>query len=625
MRYISKNNDTNNDTNNDIKNMNINRLKSYSEEIREFLVDEVSKTGGHLASNLGVVELTLSLHKVFNFDNDKIVWDVGHQSYVHKFLTGRRDCFKNLRDYGGMSGFPKTCESKYDFFNTGHSSTSISAALGMARARDLEGKNYEVIAVIGDGALTGGMALEALNDLAYNKTNMTIILNDNQMSISKNVGGISAYLSKLRYAPRYNKFKHSFSKVVNKIPVIGKRILINLDKLKDGIKQLVIPVMYFEDLGIKYFGPIDGHNIKELISVMESAKLINGPVIIHVITKKGKGYEYAEKNPNKFHGIGAFDASTGEVVKKKDKTYSKVFGDYIVKCAEINTKIVAITAAMPDGTGLDNFSKAFPKRFFDVGIAEQHAITLAAGMASQGLRPIFAVYSTFLQRGYDQILHDVCLQNLPVIFAVDRSGIVGQDGETHQGIFDLSFLSSIPNMTIICPKCVEEMKILLDWALQYKYPVAMRYPRGGDNNEIKLVPRNSIELGTYERLLGNSPIKIIATGKMVECAVLVRALLLKHHIEVEIINATFVKPIDKKMLDEIYKESTHIITIEDNVLSGGMGSLILQYLNQCSYQGKFINFGYNDVFVPHGSVDILYDKFNLSPQKISERIVEFIK
>ncbi|SHJ91684.1 1-deoxy-D-xylulose-5-phosphate synthase [Hathewaya proteolytica DSM 3090] len=609
----------------DVKSMSLEELKEESKRIRNFLVNEVSKTGGHLASNLGVVELTLSLHKVFDFDQDKIVWDVGHQSYVHKLITGRKQGFKQLREYGGMSGFPKTCESQYDFFNTGHSSTSISAALGMARARDLEGKDHDVIAVIGDGALTGGMAMEALNDVAYNKTNMIIVLNDNQMSISKNVGGVSAYLSKLRYAPRYNRFKNNFNKTLNKIPVMGKKIISGLEKLKGGIKQIVVPVMYFEDLGVKYFGPIDGHNVKDLVEVFESAKLINGPVVIHVITKKGKGYEFAELNPNKFHGIGAFNPEDGEIIGKNHNTYSKEFGNYIIECAQINTKLVAITAAMPDGTGLSKFSKIFPKRFFDVGIAEQHAVTLAAGMASQGLRPIFAVYSTFLQRSYDQILHDVCLQNLPVIFAIDRAGIVGKDGETHQGIFDLSYLNNIPNMVIVCPKCVEEISVLLDWALQHNGPVAIRYPRGGDCSSVKLTPRATVELATYEKICGASAIKVIATGKMVELAVITKQLLEKENIEIEIINASFVKPVDKNMIREISKSSTHVITMEDNVIIGGMGSLILQELNNCRYEGQFMSFGYEDTFIPHGSPELLYDLYGLSPKKMAERIINFVE
>lgn len=471
-----------------IKSMSINELNQFSYEIREFLIDNVSKTGGHLASNLGVVELTLSIFNVFDLNKDKVIWDVGHQAYVHKILTGRKDKFNTLRQYGGLSGFPKICESPYDVFETGHSSTSISAALGMARARDIKGENNKVIAVIGDGALTGGMALEALNDLGFNKTDLIIILNDNQMSIAENVGGMSSYLSKVRLDPTYNKLKKEVNNTLNKIPNVGKGMARSLERVKNGIKQMIVPGMLFENLGIKYLGPIDGHDIKELSKVMKMAKNINGPVLIHTITKKGKGYAYAEKKPDKFHGIGPFDCDSGEVNSKTCLTYSKVFGEELTKIAKEDKKVVAITAAMKDGTGLRKFGETFPKRFFDVGIAEQHAVTLAAGIATEGLKPVFAVYSTFLQRAYDQILHDICIQNLPVVLGIDRAGIVGSDGETHQGIFDLSYLSSLPNMTIIAPKCLEEMGIMLRWALNQNSPVAIRYPRGGDIKSLEMTP-----------------------------------------------------------------------------------------------------------------------------------------
>lgn len=606
----------------DIKSMTLKEMENLANDIRKFLIEQISQTGGHLASNLGVVEVTLSLYKVFNMEKDKVIWDVGHQAYVHKILSGRKDQFNSLRNYGGLSGFPKRCESIFDFFDTGHSSTSISAALGMARARDLRGEKHQVISIIGDGALTGGMALEALNDVAYNKTNMIIILNDNQMSISENVGGISTYLSKLRTAPVYNKIKSDVNTTLMKIPAVGKEMVSSIQKIKDGVKQLVVPGMQFEDLGIKYFGPIDGHNIKDLTEVLDKARKIKGPVIVHVITKKGKGYEFAEKNPNKFHGVGSFNPKNGEVLEKGGRSYSKAFGDCMVSMAEKNKDIVAITAAMPDGTGLNRFSKIFPKRFFDVGIAEQHAVTLAAGMAVQGLKPVFAVYSTFLQRAYDQILHDVCIQNLPVIFAIDRAGIVGKDGETHQGIFDISYLSSIPNMTIVAPKCVDELKYILQWAINYNGPVAIRYPRGGDDPKVQFSALKNIELGTFERICGSGEIKMIATGKMVQHAIMVKERLELKGINMEVVNATFIKPLDEKLLKEFSKESSLIISLEDNVINGGMGSRILEVLNQCDYKGRFLNLGYDDTFIPHGSVEKLYDTYGLSPEKIVDKIIE---
>lgn len=607
----------------DIKNMTPKEMDVLAMDIRKFLIEQISKTGGHLASNLGVVEVTLSLYKVFNMEQDKIIWDVGHQAYVHKILTGRKNKFESLRNYGGLSGFPKRCESKFDFFDTGHSSTSISAALGMARARDLRGEKHQVISVIGDGALTGGMSLEALNDVAYNKTNMIIILNDNQMSISENVGGISTYLSKLRTAPVYNKIKKDVNATLRKIPAVGKEMVSSIQKLKDSLKQLVVPGMFFEDLGIKYFGPIDGHNIKDLTEVLDKARRIKGPVLIHVITKKGYGYEFAEKNPNKFHGVAPFNPKNGEILNQgAGMSYSKAFGDSMISMAEEDKDIVAITAAMPDGTGLNKFSKMFPKRFFDVGIAEQHAVTLAAGMAAQGLKPVFAVYSTFLQRAYDQILHDVCIQNLPVVFAVDRAGIVGKDGETHQGIFDISYLSSIPNMTIVAPKCVDELKYILKWAIKHNGPVAIRYPRGGDNPKVQFSPLKDIVMGTFERICGDGDIKIIATGKMVQHAIMAREILELRGVTCEVVNATFIKPLDENLLKQFAKKASIIVTLEDNVITGGMGSSILTMLNQYDYKGRFLNLGYNNTFIPHGSVEQLYDTYGLSPEKIVNRIIE---
>ncbi len=608
-----------------IREMNIQELNEFAQEIRQFLIEKVSKTGGHLASNLGVVELTISLFNVFNFDKDKVIWDVGHQSYVHKILTGRKDQFDGLRNYGGISGFPKREESKYDFFETGHSSTSLSAAIGMARARDLRGENSDIIAVIGDGALTGGMALEALNDVGDKKTKLIIILNDNQMSISKNVGGLSTYLSQIRMDSFYNKMKNDVTSTLEKIPTVGKGMVNSIHKIKDGLKQILVPGMFFEDMGIKYIGPIDGHNIKEVSKVLKMAKNIDGPVVIHAITTKGKGYSLAEKSPHKFHSVGPSDCNNGKVKSSKCKNYSSVFGEELINIAKEKKDVVAITAAMPEGTGLGDFAKEFPKRFFDVGIAEQHAVTMAAGMASSGLKPVFAVYSTFLQRAYDQVLHDVALQNLPVVFAIDRAGIVGQDGETHQGIFDLSYLSHIPNMTIMSPKCVDELKTMLNFALSENYPIAIRYPRGGDNENVHLSPIRKLIKGKWEVLQGmKGKIALVATGKMVQNAVLVREKLLQNNIESTVVNACFIKPLDKNLIKKLIESGYSIVTIEDNVISGGLGSNVLQYVNSISKNTKVVNLGFNDKFITHGSVDTLYKMYNLDVEGIYNNIINLL-
>lgn len=606
----------------DIKNMSLVELGVLSDDIRKFLIDNISKTGGHLASNLGVVELTISLFNVFNIERDKVIWDVGHQSYVYKMLTGRKDDFSTLRQFGGLSGFPKRNESIYDAFDTGHSSTSISAALGIARARDIFEKDFNVIAVIGDGALTGGMALEALNDLGFNKTKLIIILNDNQMSISKNVGGLSTYLSNMRMDPGYNKFKKEFNNTMEKTS-FGKSIVSSINKVKDGIKQIIVPGMLFEDMGIKYLGPIDGHNIKELSRVLKLAKNLNEPVIIHTITKKGKGYEYAEKYPNKFHGIGPFNPCNGENKKSSSESYSSVFGDEMINIATSNKKVVAITAAMPDGTGLQNFAKKFPERFFDVGIAEQHAVTLAAGLATQGVKPVFAVYSTFLQRGYDQILHDVCIQNLPVIFAIDRAGIVGEDGETHQGIFDLSYLTPLPNMTIMAPKCLEDLRLMLNWAVKYKEgPIAIRYPRGGEDKAINYTPLKTIDLGKWDVLSDGKDVAIIATGKMVTQALKVKEDLKKEDINPLIIDACFIKPIDKDLIKHLIDNNYKILTIEDNMVSGGLGAQVLAYANSLKMPFTMKTLGYRDRFVPHGDVASLYKLSKLDVESIKKEVIE---
>ncbi|MCM0650365.1 1-deoxy-D-xylulose-5-phosphate synthase [Clostridium swellfunianum] len=610
-----------------IKKMSFADLDKFAQDIRSFLIDKVSKTGGHLASNLGVVELTLSLYNVFDFDNDRLVWDVGHQAYIHKILTGRKDKFDTLRKYQGLSGFPKRDESIYDRFETGHSSTSISAALGMARARDLSGKKHEVVAVIGDGALTGGMALEALNDVGYKKTKIIIILNDNEMSIGKNVGGLSTYLSKLRVDPKYNKLKQEVDTTLRKIPSIGKGMADSIEKIKDGIKQVIVPSMLFEDMGLRYFGPIDGHNIKDLSKVMSMAKGINEPVIIHVVTQKGKGYKYAEKNPGKFHGVGPFNCDSGEMCTSGGSSYSGAFGSEIVEIASEHKNVVAITAAMRDGTGLNKFAEKFPNRFFDVGIAEQHAVTLAAGMASEGLKPVFAVYSTFLQRAYDQVLHDVCIQKLPVVFAIDRAGIVGEDGETHQGVFDLSFLSHMPNMTIMTPKCIPELKTMLRWAVKQNHPIAIRYPRGGDYTDLELIPVENFIKGKWEVVYKSEfvekprkKIAVIAAGKMVQHALLAKDRLEPSSVDLTIVNSCFIKPIDKEFIKKLLNEGFSIITVEDNVIHGGLGSAVLQYAASIGSKMEIINLGFKDEFITHGSVDVLYKLYGLDASGIASSI-----
>lgn len=605
----------------DLKKLNENEYNILSDELREFLIDSLSKTGGHLASNLGVVELTLSLFKAFDFEKDKIVWDVGHQSYIYKILTGRKEGFKVLRKFHGMSGFPKRHESKFDSFDTGHSSTSISAALGIARARDLKKEKYNVISVIGDGALTGGMALEALNDVGFRKTKVIIILNDNQMSISTNVGGLSRYLNKLRMAPSYNKLKNDIHASLDTSNV-GKKIAGKISKVKDSIKQLVVPSMFFESMGIKYIGPIDGHDINLMADVFSKAKEIDEPVIIHTITQKGKGYALAEESPIKYHGVSPlFNLESGEPKVPAKNNYSKVFGDSLVDLAKNDKDIVAITAAMPEGTGLNNFAKEFKDRFFDVGIAEQHAVTLGAGMASNGLKPVVAIYSTFLQRAFDQLIHDVCIQNLPVTFAIDRAGIVGEDGETHQGIMDISYLSMIPNMYIVAPKCLQEVKVLLKWAIEKKAPVAIRYPRGGDIIDT-ISPISEVKEGKWEVINSGSKVCIISTGKMVQHVMLAKDLLYEKGVNPMIINATFIKPIDNDLLKDISEKGYNILTVEDNMLNGGLGSVINSYLNSIDYNGNIRNIGYNNEFIPQGNIELLYKEYGLDSKSISDAVLK---
>ena len=603
----------------DIKKLDIPQLEKLSAEIREFLISKVSVTGGHLASNLGVVELTLALHKVFNTPCDKIIWDVGHQSYVHKMVTGRWKLFESLRQSNGISGFPKFKESPHDSFNTGHSSTSISAALGMAKARDILKDKYSVIAVIGDGALTGGMSFEALNDAGRSPNNLIVILNDNEMSISKNVGGLSRYLSKIRTQPIYYKAKTDIDIILNKIPAIGKSAAKALDMAKGTIKYMIMPGVIFEELGFKYLGPIDGHNISELGKVLSRAKLIKGPVLIHVCTQKGKGYSFAEQKPDEFHGIAPFEIDTGEVKICNGSSYSDIFGKTMLKLAEAEPRLAAITAAMPHGTGLDEFSKKFPERFFDVGIAEQHAVTFAAGLAQNGIKPVVAIYSSFLQRSYDQILHDVALQNLNVVFAIDRAGVVGEDGETHQGLYDLSFLSHIPNMTIASPCDYLEFERLLEYSVfEHKGPIAIRYPRGCGIK--KLCVFQPISHGKGVKLLDGGDITIVAVGNTVETALKAAEFSSIDGISVEVLNARFIKPLDLNLIEASAAKTGTVITIEDNTVRGGFGSSVLEALNSRGVNVKMKILGFPDIPILQGSRSILHKKYGLDPESVASEI-----
>ena len=574
-----------------IRGLDIAGLEKLAEEIRRFLIERVSVSGGHLASNLGVVELTLALHKVFRTPRDKIIWDVGHQSYVHKIITGRRDRFDTLRQYGGISGFPKSSESEFDSFDTGHSSTSLSAALGYARARDILGEDYYVVVVIGDGAMTGGMAFEALNDVGRSLNNMIIILNDNGMSISKNVGGFSKYLSKIRTQPIYYKVREDLDSFLQKLPTIGKKAARVLDRAKGTIKYIVTPGIIFEELGIKYLGPINGHNIAELTKVLSNAKGMKGPVLIHVKTQKGKGYGAAENKPAEFHNISPFEIETGEVKVSNGPAFSDIFGQRIVELASREPRLVAITAAMPHGTGLDWFSQLYPERFFDVGIAEQHAVTFAAGLAKAGLVPVVAVYSTFLQRSYDQIIHDTALQGLHVVFAIDRAGLVGEDGETHQGLYDLSYLSHIPNMTIAAPADYQEFIQMLDYGiLRHNGPFAIRYPRG--TGKEMLAQPVGIKPGKGVRILEGKDVTITAVGMMTETALKAAELLSGKGILAEVINARFVKPLDEQLILDSVSKTGALVTLEDNCIRGGFGSSILELIIEKGLMVKTKLFGF---------------------------------
>ena len=608
----------------DIRRLDIPRLEQLAGEIRSFLIERVSVTGGHLASNLGVVELTLALHKVFNTPIDKIIWDVGHQSYVHKIITGRREQFETLRQMGGISGFPKCSESEYDSFDTGHSSTSVSAALGYARARDILKEDYHVVAVIGDGAMTGGMAFEALNDVGRSSNDMIIILNDNGMSISKNVGGFSKYLSKIRTQPLYYKTREDFNVFLQKLPAIGKKAARVLDRAKGTIKYIVTPGIIFEELGIRYLGPINGHNIAELTKVLSNAKGMKGPVLIHVKTQKGRGYGAAENKPHEFHSISPFEVETGEVKVSNGPAYSDIFGQRLAELASIEPRLVAITTAMPLGTGLDKFSKMYPDRFFDVGIAEQHAVTFAAGLARAGLKPVVAVYSTFLQRSYDQIIHDTALQDLHVVLAIDRAGLVGEDGETHQGLYDLSYLSHIPNITIAAPADYHEFIQMLDYSiLHHNGPFAIRYPRG--TGKEMLAQPVDVEPGKGVKLLEGKDVTITAVGKMTETAIRVAELLSEKGIRAEVINARFIKPLDEQLILDSVSKTQALVTLEDNCIRGGFGSSVLELITAKGLVIKTKLFGFPDMPIPHGSRDELYRRYGLDPDTVADETAKFLR
>ena len=597
----------------DLKKLDIEEKNKLAQEIREYIIETVSKNGGHLASNLGVVELTIALHSVFNMPKDKIVWDVGHQAYVHKIITGRKEQFKTIRKFNGISGFPKINESEYDSFNTGHSSTSISAALGMARARDLKEENNQVIAIIGDGALTGGMALEALNDAGFSQTKMTVILNDNEMSISKNVGGLNMFLSKLRTKKLYTKSNLSIKKIVNKIPIIGKPLVKVIQRIKRSIKQLIIPKMFFEDIGFTYLGPVDGHDIEQLENIMQLSKLVQGPVLIHVLTKKGKGYKIAEENPDKFHATAAFDIETGKTKKEKKTDYSKVFGNKLVEIANTNDKIVAVTASMKDGTGLTEFSNKFPQRFFDIGIAEQHALTMAAGMAKEGMIPFVPIYSSFYQRAYDQVIHDIAIQNLPVIMCVDRAGVVGADGETHQGTLDMAFFRLVPNLTIMAPKDFKELEDMMEFAIELNKPVVIRYPRGGEDKSIKFEKHDKIKLGKAEILKEGQDISIIAIGKRVSSAIKLAKDYKEKGIDAEIINARFLKPLDVDTIKKSIEKTKKVITLEDGTKINGLGTAIEELIVEENLQNiKMEKQAWPDEFIKHGTVEELQEEYNIN-------------
>lgn len=612
----------------DLKSLSLDQLETLAGEIRELLIHTVSANGGHLAPNLGVVELTLALHKVFDSPQDKFVWDVGHQAYVHKILTGRRKTFSTLRTADGISGFPKRCESSHDAFGTGHSSTSISSALGIALARDISKDKYNVISIIGDGSLTGGQAYEALNHAGHLGINLTVILNDNEMSIAKNVGAMSEYLAKMRTAPSYSKIKRDIEYLLRRIPAIGDSVAKTVERVKGGLKYLVVPGILFEELGFTYLGPIDGHNIPLILDVLDKTRSIEGPVLIHLVTQKGRGYMPAECNADKFHGVGPFYIETGEIIKSGGgaPSYTKVFGDALVKLAAQNTDIVAITAAMPEGTGLKNFAAKYPSRFFDVGIAEQHAVTMAAGMATQGKRPVVAVYSTFMQRAYDQIVHDVCLQNLPVIFMLDRAGIVGEDGPTHHGVFDFSYLRHIPNIVIMAPKDENELQHMLYTATTLNAPVAIRYPRGNGLGVELQTGFTQLAVGKAEQLSAGKDVVFFAVGAMVEACRSAAGLLADKGIAAGVVNARFVKPLDGQIIRQAARDAGIIVTVEDNVLAGGFGSAVLEYISAQKLNWvKILRLGLPDKYIEHGSRGYLLTQYGLDDRGIAAAAETFVR
>ena len=600
----------------DLKKLNLAEKEELAQELRDLVLNTISYTGGHLASNLGIVEITIALHSVFNMPKDKIVWDVGHQTYIHKILTGRKDRFDTIRKMNGLAGFPRTNESEYDSFDTGHSSTSISAALGMARARDILKQKHKVIAVIGDGALTGGMAMEALNDAGISKTDLIVVLNDNTMSISQNTGGIARLLARLRTGKCYIKRRKRFKKFITHIPLIGNFLYKLFSRILRSIKSFFLKNMYFENIGFKYLGPVNGHSIEDVEEIFNRAKDLEGPILIHAETVKGYGYKPAEENPNKFHSVGAFNLEDGSPKKKKEKDYSAAMGETLLKLAKKDKKIVAITAAMEEGTGLKEFAEKYPERFFDVEIAEQHGLTLAAGMAASGLKPVIPIYSSFLQRGYDQLVHDICMQNLPVTICVDRAGCVGNDGETHQGLFDLSFLNTIPNMNVMAPKNYEELSLMLEFAINSGKPMAIRYPRGTESS-YTFKPSKKIDLGKGELIRKGTDLTIIAIGKMVSYAMEVSDKLAEDGIEAEVINARFLKPLDIKMIEKSLEKTNFLVTIEDNSIQGGFGETIKSLLNKYY---KTLNIAYPDDFIKHGSIPELEKKYGLDVDSIYKKI-----
>ena len=607
---------------NDVKQLSLSECEQLAQEIRDFLIRSLSETGGHLASNLGVVELTIALHRFLHFPEDKLVWDVGHQAYTHKILTGRKEQFATLRKTGGLSGFPKRKESDCDAFDTGHSSTSISAGLGLVQARDLKGENYQVVSVIGDGALTGGMAYEALNNAAELKKNFIIILNDNEMSITRNVGGMSSYLDHIRMAAPYTELKMGVTNALKKIPKVGDGMVDALHKTKSSIKQLVIPGMLFENMGLTYLGPVDGHDMRQLGKVLQEAKRKQGPVLIHVLTEKGRGYEPAMRHPARFHGAAPYEIETGLPKSNGNPSYTDIFSTVMRKFGDREPDVVAVSAAMVPGTGLKRFGNMFPDRLFDVGIAEEHAVTFAAGLALGGLRPVVAIYSSFLQRAIDQILHDVCMQNLPVVFAVDRAGLVGSDGETHHGCFDLSYLSMMPNMTVMAPKNKWELSDMMKFAIRQNGPVAIRYPRGEAYTGLEEY-RAPIEMGRAEVLEKGKEIAILAVGNMVRTAVQVTENLRKKGYEPTLVNMRFVKPLDTELLDIIKEDHSLIVTMEENVKSGGFGEQVMTYYGSRMHGPAVRIVAIEDRFVPHGSVEDLLRQQQMDSDSVTERVLQW--